>query len=190
MALEGETGYKGRNGSRTRTEVTMASRLEGRRILVVDDEPDIGALVQTLLRKATVELAYTYEDAKRRLSSSSYDAVILDIMGVDGHTLLREFGAKAPCIMLTAHAISPEDLRKSVQGNAVLYLPKDELSKLEGYIAKVLETPRDASLWRWLLGKVDFRKHFGQDWLSGCSDLFEGVTTEEIVKDLEWRGGD
>src|SRR5262245_11241123 len=125
----------------------MATSLEGKKILVVDDEPDIGQLAKALLVKANVDIAETYQEAKQKLTAGKYDVVILDIMGVDGHALLNEFSGKFPCIMLTAHALTPQDLKKSVEGQAVLYLPKDELHQIESYVLKVLESPKRGSLW-------------------------------------------
>jgi DNA-binding NtrC family response regulator len=163
----------------------MAASLDGKKILVVDDEPDIGQLAQALLARAKVDIAYTYAEAKKMLGAGAYDVVILDIMGVDGHALLNEFSGKFPCIMLTAHALTPQDLRKSVEGRAVLYLPKDELHRIERYVLKVLETPGRRSLWGWLLGTVDFRKYFGNNWMTGFQDVFKDLTEEEIIRDLD-----
>ena len=79
--------------------------LVGKRILVVDDEPDILESVADVLMDSIVETAGTFEEAVKRLTGSSYDVAILDIMGVRGLDLLAEFGAKLPCVMLTGKAL-------------------------------------------------------------------------------------
>jgi cytochrome P450 len=137
--------------------------LRGKRFLVVDDEPDVGELVRVLLPDSQVDVALTYHDGMVRMAGGSYDAVLLDIMGVDGHVLLRQFAGKYPCIMLTAHALTPGHLAKAIEEHAALYLPKEEIHELEMFLCEVLSAPRKASFWSWLAEKIDFRKHFGLD---------------------------
>jgi two-component system OmpR family response regulator len=79
------------------------------RLLVVEDEPKLGALIVRALRAEghVVDLAETGEDALWRAGSRSYDAVVLDVAlpGIDGFQTcarLREDGVWAPVIMLTA----------------------------------------------------------------------------------------
>jgi DNA-binding NtrC family response regulator len=167
----------------------MAISLAGKRILIVDDEHEICELVQKLLESAAVDSAFTYGEAQTKLTQNPYDVVILDIMGVDGHALLREFSSKLPCIMLTAHALTSDDMRRSYQGRAVLFLPKEELFRLDEYVAKVLEVPSRKSLWRWLFQKVDFRQYFAFD-SSWFDDALADVTERDIIDDLEGRTRD
>jgi two-component system OmpR family response regulator len=79
------------------------------RLLVVEDEPKLGALIVRALRAEghVVDLAETGEDALWRAGSRSYDAVVLDVAlpGIDGFQTcarLREDGVWVPVIMLTA----------------------------------------------------------------------------------------
>jgi CheY-like chemotaxis protein len=162
------------------------SELQGKRILVVDDERDVCEMVVEQLDQCRVDTAGTYEAAKALLSKERYDVVILDIMGVRGHDLLQEFAKVAPTIMLTAHALTPQDMKRSIQGNAVLYLPKEELSRLDGYVLKVLQ--RKGSLWSWLFKRLDFTKWFGEGWLEIVGDINIELDDEEVMRDLEgWR---
>lgn len=161
----------------------MAEKLEGRRVLVVDDEPDVCDMVAEVLVDCDVDAAYTYDEAKEKLSSQTYDVVILDIMGVKGHELLDLYGQEYPCIMLTAHALTPESLKTSVKGHARLFLPKEELPQLEEYVLKVIKSRKP--LWPWLLAKLDFRRWFGPDWSK--ENLLEGLTMDDIMADLEGR---
>jgi DNA-binding response OmpR family regulator len=63
--------------------------LKGKKILVVDDEPDILETLEELLDECDIETAATFESAKALLESKVYDATILDIMGVKGFDLLE-----------------------------------------------------------------------------------------------------
>ena len=44
-------------------------------------------------------------------------------------------------------------------GKAVLFLPKEELGRLDEYVAKALGTKEP--LWTWLFRRLDFRRWFG-----------------------------
>lgn len=63
--------------------------LQGKRILIADDEDDVLATIQELLSSCRVDTASTYEEARVLLESVDYDAVILDIMGIRGYDLLE-----------------------------------------------------------------------------------------------------
>ena len=91
------------------------------RVLVVEDEPDIAALIkQTLERDGTldVEVAMTGEAALRQAAERTPDAVILDLNlpmvdGVEVCRILRERPASAtvPIIMLTARSSESDHIR-------------------------------------------------------------------------------
>src|SRR5947209_797305 len=118
-----------------------------RQLLVVDDEPDVLEQIQELLAgKYQVSVARSFEEALQAFEARVPDAVVLDIMGVNGEELLQRFRKRAPCIMLTAHALTPDHLKRTAQAGARLYLPKDELVRLSEYIEQVLTHPREP-LW-------------------------------------------
>jgi DNA-binding NtrC family response regulator len=94
------------------------SALKSKRILAVDDEPDVLAELEDEILLAcpdcTLEKAINYERAAKLLKSKEYDIVILDIMGVRGFDLLEiAVSRKFKVVMLTAHALNPEALQKS-----------------------------------------------------------------------------
>ena len=115
--------------------------LKGKRILAVDDEPDILDILDEELQDHGGELdrASTYEEAIQKMSSLTYDLVMLDIMGVRGFELL-EFAVikKLPLVMLTVHALSPQSLKKSIELGARAYLPKDQLGQITPFLEDVL----------------------------------------------------
>ena len=55
--------------------------LKGKRILIVDDEPDVLDSLIELLDMCKIDTASSFEDGKRLLKNQSYDLAILDIMG-------------------------------------------------------------------------------------------------------------
>lgn len=158
------------------------SVLTGKRMLAVDDEPDILDILWEELDKYSVKLdrALSYEAGVQMLSSFTYDLVILDIMGVRGFDLLMFAVARNfPVVMLTAHALNPESLKKSIELGARAYLPKDEIDNLSPFLEDVLNLSYESS-WKKLftrLGNV-FGKHFGPDWRK---------TEEEFWADFEKR---
>jgi DNA-binding NtrC family response regulator len=114
--------------------------LEGKRILMVDDEPDVCETVKEALASSQVVTAGSFDEALARITSESFDLVILDIMGVNGFALLEACRAnKLPAAMLTAHAVNVESLNLAVKLGAVSFLPKEELQRLPELIAEILE---------------------------------------------------
>ncbi|MBI4965450.1 MAG: response regulator [Desulfomonile tiedjei] len=114
--------------------------LEGKRILMVDDEPDILNTVVEVLSSSQVVTAQSFDEARALIGSESFDLVILDIMGVNGFALLEACRAnKLPAAMLTAHAVNVESLNLAVKLGAVSFLPKEELHRLPELVAEILE---------------------------------------------------
>src|SRR6185312_89313 len=81
-----------------------------RRILVIDDEPDIRESLEVLLTSEGfgVELAQNGTEGLQKLESRSYDIVLLDLMMPDksGMEVLQEFRLRdqaTPVFMITAY---------------------------------------------------------------------------------------
>ena len=103
--------------------------LKGKYVLAVDDENDILDTIEDILDAVKLDKASDYSSASEKIKTNRYDFVILDIMGVDGLTLLDEAVERnIPAIMLTAHAINPETLVESIRKGAISYIPKETLS--------------------------------------------------------------
>jgi DNA-binding response OmpR family regulator len=166
----------------------MGRLLAGKQILAVDDEQDILDIIAEELEEHGVELdrASSYEDAIQKMSSLTYDIVILDIMGVRGFELLEfAINRRMPAIMLTAHALSPESLKKSIELGARAFLPKDQLGQLTPFLEDVLTQTYHGG-WKSVLGKLggSFGKRFGPDWTKTEKEFWE-----QFEKDLEINQG-
>jgi len=114
--------------------------LQGKRVLIVDDEPDVLDTLTELLSICMIDRASTFEEAKELLETYSYDVAVLDIMGVKGFELLQIAKEKdIPALMLTAHALSEETLKKSAEEGASYYAPKEEIVNIDVFVADVIE---------------------------------------------------
>jgi DNA-binding NtrC family response regulator len=146
------------------------STLDGKKILAVDDEPDVLAVLEEEIMDASptcqVDKATTFEDASKLIESKPYDVVILDIMGVRGFDLLDLAVKKnLKVVMLTAHALSPEALKKSYDMKARAYLPKEKLGEIVPFLEDVFKYDH-ATGWKKLMGTLHdfFNSTFESDW--------------------------
>jgi len=140
--------------------------LKDKAILVVDDEPDILDSIAEQLDMCRIYRAKDYEIALQLLAALKFDIVILDVMGVRGFELLKKSVSKGfPTVMLTAHALTPEALKESIQLGAVSFLPKEMMAELDTYLADVV-TGSKKMVWKNLLDKLGdyFDRRFGSDW--------------------------
>jgi len=152
--------------------------LRGKRVLIVDDEQDILDLLVQLLSACMVDAASSFEEAKRLLETENYDIAVLDIMGVRGFELLEIANKREiPALMLTAHALSEESLRKSAEDGASYYVPKDEIGKIDVFVADVIEArEKKKNPWvRWYerLGGFFDKKFSGPNWREQQREFWE-----------------
>ena len=148
--------------------MTNGRLLDGKKILIVDDEPDILEILRGLLPMCQVVAASTFDEAKEYLENQPFDMAILDIMGVKGYHLLEiATRRKVTAVMLTAHALSPEHIARSRKEGAASYVPKDKMANITVFLNDILEAQQKGKnpWWRWLdrLGSY-FDKEFGTDW--------------------------
>lgn len=71
--------------------------------------------------------------------------------------------------MLTAHALSPEEIIKSYKEGAASYIPKEEMRNIVKYLDDILEAKEQGKhfWWRWadrFANNFCIRK-FGKDWM-------------------------
>jgi CheY-like chemotaxis protein len=142
--------------------------LKGKQILAVDDERDVLDTIRDELEDygAQVDRASSYEEGLQKIASLTYDLIVLDIMGVQGFELLEyAVGRKIPAVMLTAHSLSPESLKRSIELGARAYLPKDQLGQVAPFLEDVLYLGYRSG-WKSLFSRLgnSFGKRFGPGW--------------------------
>ncbi len=165
--------------------MSTESLLKDKHILVVDDEPDVLATVEEELDMCLIQKATDYDTALQYLLSYTYDVVILDIMGVNGFELLQNAVSRGfPTVMLTAHALTPEALKKSIKLGAVSFLPKEKISELREFLEYVI-TEGGKGAWKRLFDRLGgyFNKRFGPDWKE--RDKFFKEFEEELKQSIE-----
>jgi CheY-like chemotaxis protein len=147
------------------------SILNGKRVLAVDDEPDILEVLEEEIMgyapDCIIEKATTYQEATQKLESQSYDVVVLDIMGVRGFDLLEQtVKHNFPAAMLTAHSLNPESLKRSIEMGALAYLPKEKLGEIVPFLEDILESTDGVSAWGRLMNKLEgyFSSRWGELW--------------------------
>ena len=158
--------------------------LKDKVVLVVDDEPDVLETVEEELDMCLIHKAKDYDTALQYLLSYTYDIVILDIMGVNGFELLKtSVSREFPTVMLTAHALSPDSLKKSIKLGAVSFLPKEKISDLSFFLEDVV-LGEGKPVWEKLFDRLGgyFNKRFGPDWRE--KDRFFKEFEEKLKEDL------
>ena len=162
--------------------MTTESPLKDKVILVVDDEPDVLETVAEELDMALIHKAGDYDTALQYLLSYTYDVVILDIMGVNGFELLKNAVSRGfPAVMLTAHAVTPDALKKSIKLGAISFLPKEKMSELKEFLEDVVLNG-GKPIWLKLFDRLGayFNKRFGPDWKE--RDKFFHEFEESLMK--------
>ena len=142
--------------------------LNRKRVLIVDDEPDILVTLEELLPMCHITKAFTFEEAADLIEKQQFDLAILDIMGVNGYDLLkRAIKKNLIVVMLTAHALNAGNLLRSYNEGAASYIPKEELTNITTYLNDILEAKSKGKSfwWRWLdRMEAYFDKKFGPEW--------------------------
>ncbi|HEX3561065.1 MAG TPA: PAS domain S-box protein [Pyrinomonadaceae bacterium] len=133
----------------TRTSFDCPERLDGLRVLVVDDETDTRELLRAVLEQCggKVSTAASAEEALRLLESLQTDMLISDIgmPGEDGYELIKkirarppERGGEVPAIALTAYARTEDRLRALRSGYQMHVTKPVELSELVAVVASLV----------------------------------------------------
>jgi signal transduction histidine kinase/ActR/RegA family two-component response regulator len=133
-----------------------AHRLDGRRVLVVDDEPESRDLLAYVLGHAgaKVATASSAAEAWAMLQSDAPDVLVSDIEmpGEDGYTLIRRARGlstvqmrRMVAVAVTAHA-RPKDRVRALQAGYQWHLPKPlEPAELVSVIASLLSSEDHAA---------------------------------------------
>jgi DNA-binding response OmpR family regulator len=131
------------------------SAMAGARVLVVEDDESIRAVVRRLVRIAGAEIieAESGEDGLRALYAGRPDIVVLDIdlPGIDGWQVLERVRqlADVPVLMLSAHDDELEKVR-ALQAGADDYVtkpfgPQELLARLHAHIRRAAQRAGGAS---------------------------------------------
>jgi DNA-binding NtrC family response regulator len=155
-----------------------SSLLDGKKILIVDDESDVLDILEELLEMCNVARASTFDEAKELLESRNFDIAILDIMGVDGYGLLEIADRKnITAVMLTAHAFTPDNLMKSIKEGAASYLPKEEITNIITFLTDILKAKEKGKStwgpWQERLPSSYFEKRWGAAWQDTDKEFWE-----------------
>lgn len=153
--------------------------LRGKRVLVVDDEPDIAELVVERLSRFGVvaDVAASGEEALERLRATRYDAMTLDILmpGMSGLELLRLVRADPDLDPLPIVVVSVFSGREALSGEWVVGKPIDpeELADTLGAAllasrVRVLVAGRPEVRWR--LGTALSDLGIEHDWATGPAE--------------------
>lgn len=151
--------------------------LDGMKILVVDDEPDVLETLSELLSMCNVIKAETFEEAKKCLDNEVFDFAILDIMGVNGYELLElAKNKKMLVVMLTANALSVKDTVRSFKGGAASFVPKEKVSEIPTYLMDIIDAHQKGtsfvSPWMKRLGAF-YEERFGKNWKKDDKGFWE-----------------
>jgi PAS domain S-box-containing protein len=132
-----------------RRTVECPDKLDGLRVLVVDDEADTLELIKVLLAQcgAEVSTASSSAEALGLFAQSAPDVLISDIgmPGEDGYELIRkvrelppERGGRTPAVALTAYARAADRLRVLRSGYQMHVAKPVELAELVAVVANVV----------------------------------------------------
>jgi DNA-binding response OmpR family regulator len=108
-----------------------------KRILVTEDDPNILRLVATILRHAgyDVETATGGQEALTKISQTSYDALVLDLMmpDVSGFEVLARIPLRVAPFVIVMSAAAHTVVANVVRGNvfAALHKPFDVANMVE-----------------------------------------------------------
>lgn len=143
--------------------------LNGKKVLIVDDEPDILESLKELLDMCQLTQASSYEEASQLLINQKFDIAVLDIMGVNGYGLLDIAHRKGiPAVMLTAHAFTADNLVRSIKEGAYAYIPKEELVNITVYLEDALTAQKEGKnpwkKWEQRLPESYFERKWGAAW--------------------------
>ena len=159
--------------------------IAGKYILIVDDEKDVLDIIVELLDMCKLDTASTFDDAKKLLEENEYDIAVLDIMGVDGYELLKIANSRnIPAVMLTAHALSSDHLKRSAEEGAAYYAPKDKINDIALFLADVFEALDEGkNPWIRMLERLDRFydiKFHGTNWREQQKKYFEKIMRQSI----------
>jgi two-component system response regulator AtoC len=122
-----------------------ATVTEATRVLIVDDDPALGIVLEALLRQAgmSADVVKSGEAALAAVEAGIYDAILSDVKmpGMDGMELLKRLATRCPdvpVILLTAHGTVPLAVEAMKRGAADFLLKPFERDEILFVIRKAL----------------------------------------------------
>jgi hypothetical protein len=98
-------------------------------------------------------------------------------MGVSGYDLLElATGKNMTAVMLTAHALTPENIVKSYREGAAYFLPKEEMVNITSFLEEILEAKQKGkSTWdNWMNRLAGYcERTFGVKWQDTEKDFWD-----------------
>ena len=157
--------------------------LAGKRVLLVDDEGDVLQTLSALLPMCTVETAASFDEARAALNTRYFDLAVLDIMGVNGFELLEIAKEKKVIpVMLTAHALSVENTKKSFEKGAAFFIPKERIADIAELLNDILQARAEKkSTWQRWLERLDwyYNNRFGPNWKESDKEFWRRILNGE-----------
>ena len=134
MRLKLASGKEGRDSTPTALAAAQRPRLDGRHILVVEDNPINQAIMEELIKPlgARVSLADNGQEAVEAVERESFDLIFMDVQmpvldGLEATRRIRaRIGADLPIVAVTANAMKEDCARCTAAGmNAYITKPVD-----------------------------------------------------------------
>ncbi len=119
--------------------MTTEDILKGKRILAVDDEPDILDTLKDTLEMCQLETASSYETAKGTSGNQTHTMQPSSTSWVSEDSIFSRSRRrrKIPALMLTAHGLNPDNLVGSIKLGAKSYIPKDKMFEIDVYLREI-----------------------------------------------------
>lgn len=145
------------------------SILKNKMILAVNKDPDVLAVLEEEILEGCPDCyfhkAANYREAVERMLSFTYDAVILDVVGIRGVDLAELASRRHfPIAMLTAHPLTPEALESFLEMEIQAYLPKEKIGEIVIFLEDMLRRRSSRGRRRFFYKMGHLGKSFELDW--------------------------
>jgi len=114
--------------------------LEGKRILVVNNEREVLKMMTDALAASEVITAGNVDEARSLIAKEFFNLAILDTVSANGCDLLQDCQAnKVPAAMLTPREVEVTRVNEAMKRGARSFFSKDELHRLPETVVDLLE---------------------------------------------------
>lgn len=119
--------------------------MKNKKILVIDDEPDILDLFTRVLKEYTVETAENEKTALKLLSIENFDLIFMDVIIPNVNTIdlfktIRKIRPKSKIIIITGFAVE-EEIKQITKLGAVgvMHKPFDHIDDIKSTVKHALD---------------------------------------------------